>query len=560
MNSGGRQASHARPAWTPACAGGGVVRRRSRRQIRRCRTRRLSTSPGAPADLPLAIELVYEGYLLHYRQEPRACAGLPGRDAPPGRRLLLRSRSAPGGASRRHRCGRRSSRGSWRSAPFLRVQQAAVRSTTTTCGSSRRSRWAPATARAGPPLPAPTTASTGSSPPAARRPLAGCGRGRPGRPSAPARRASRRHERWPCATSSSCCAARASWSRSRAQVDPLSGDGRDRRPGRQGTRAGAAVHVGQGSPRAGADEPVRHGDGAWSWPWARRWTTWRRASAACSTCRCRRAWPARSRPWGSCASSPRSPPRWSRPARSARSSSSRRTWAGCPCSPPGPATAARSSLCRSSSPRTAQGRRNAGMYRLQVFDAQTTGMHWHVHHDGAANFRESDGRLEVAVALGTDPAVTYAATAPLPPGIDELMFAGFLRGEPVELARCATRRPGGAGRRRDRPRGLRGARRGARRGPLRRSHRLLLAGRPLPGLPRHGHEPPARRRLPGHASSAVRRWRTATSARPPSGSSCRCSASRCPRSSTWSCRWRASSTTAPSSASARRTRVRRARS
>ena len=85
-----------------------------------------------------------------------------------------------------------------------------------------------------------------------------------------------------------------------------------------------------------------------------------------------------------------------------------------------------------------QGRRNAGMYRLQVFDAQTTGMHWHVHHDGAANFREADGRLEVAVALGTDPVVTYAATAPLPPGIDEFMFAGFLRGEPVELARCAT--------------------------------------------------------------------------------------------------------------------------
>ena len=85
-----------------------------------------------------------------------------------------------------------------------------------------------------------------------------------------------------------------------------------------------------------------------------------------------------------------------------------------------------------------EGRRNAGMYRLQVYDATTTGMHWHVHHDGAANFREADGRLEVAVALGTDPAVTYAATAPLPPGIDELMFAGFLRGRPVELASCAT--------------------------------------------------------------------------------------------------------------------------
>jgi len=84
------------------------------------------------------------------------------------------------------------------------------------------------------------------------------------------------------------------------------------------------------------------------------------------------------------------------------------------------------------------GRRNAGMYRLQVFDARTTGMHWHMHHDGAANFRESDGRLEVAVALGTDPLVAYAATAPLPAGIDEFTFAGFLRGEPVELAACET--------------------------------------------------------------------------------------------------------------------------
>jgi 4-hydroxy-3-polyprenylbenzoate decarboxylase len=88
--------------------------------------------------------------------------------------------------------------------------------------------------------------------------------------------------------------------------------------------------------------------------------------------------------------------------------------------------------------RDVRGRPNAGMYRLQVYDQRTTGMHWHVHHDGAANFRESKGRLEVAVALGTDPCVTYAATAPLPPGIDELMFAGFLRGEAVEVCSCST--------------------------------------------------------------------------------------------------------------------------
>jgi len=84
------------------------------------------------------------------------------------------------------------------------------------------------------------------------------------------------------------------------------------------------------------------------------------------------------------------------------------------------------------------GRRNAGVYRLQVFDARTTGMHWHMHHDGAANFREAGDRLEVAVALGTDPLVAYAATAPLPSGIDELAFAGFLRGEPVDVAACET--------------------------------------------------------------------------------------------------------------------------
>ena len=69
------------------------------------------------------------------------------------------------------------------------------------------------------------------------------------------------------------------------------------------------------------------------------------------------------------------------------------------------------------------GKRNVGMYRLQVYDKNTTGMHWHTHKDGAHFFREYESRgrrMEVAVAIGTDPAVTYAATAPLPPRIDEL--------------------------------------------------------------------------------------------------------------------------------------------
>lgn len=84
------------------------------------------------------------------------------------------------------------------------------------------------------------------------------------------------------------------------------------------------------------------------------------------------------------------------------------------------------------------GRRNAGMYRLQKFDAATTGMHWHIHKDGAENFRAGGDRVEVAVAIGTDPATTYAATAPLPKGIDEMMLAGFLKGSPVEMVKCKT--------------------------------------------------------------------------------------------------------------------------
>ncbi len=112
------------------------------------------------------------------------------------------------------------------------------------------------------------------------------------------------------------------------------------------------------------------------------------------------------------------------------------------------------------------GNRNLGVYRLQKYDNVTTGMHWHKHHDGARHFEESrrnmpkgsqpdeppnygtffekvdyekpGNRLEVAVALGCEPEVTYAATAPLPPDIDELLFAGFLKQSPVKLTKCKT--------------------------------------------------------------------------------------------------------------------------
>jgi 4-hydroxy-3-polyprenylbenzoate decarboxylase len=93
-------------------------------------------------------------------------------------------------------------------------------------------------------------------------------------------------------------------------------------------------------------------------------------------------------------------------------------------------------LVFSHDPRT--GSRNCGMYRIQKVDSTTALMHWQIHKDGAAHLRDSDGRVPVAVAIGTDPITTYAASAPLPPGIDEMMLAGFMRGRPVEMVKCRT--------------------------------------------------------------------------------------------------------------------------
>ncbi len=79
------------------------------------------------------------------------------------------------------------------------------------------------------------------------------------------------------------------------------------------------------------------------------------------------------------------------------------------------------------------GSRNVGMYRMQKIDRNSTFMHWQVHKDGRMDYLATDGRLEVAVALGLDPVTAYSASAPLPKHIDEFILAGFLRGEPVEL-------------------------------------------------------------------------------------------------------------------------------
>jgi 4-hydroxy-3-polyprenylbenzoate decarboxylase len=88
------------------------------------------------------------------------------------------------------------------------------------------------------------------------------------------------------------------------------------------------------------------------------------------------------------------------------------------------------------------GKRNCGMYRLQVFDERTTGMHWQTQKQGAEHYRrmqyQGRKRMEVAVAIGSDPATMYSAILPLPPDLDEMMIAGFLRQSPVELVKCQT--------------------------------------------------------------------------------------------------------------------------
>ena len=88
-----------------------------------------------------------------------------------------------------------------------------------------------------------------------------------------------------------------------------------------------------------------------------------------------------------------------------------------------------------------RGIRNVGMYRMQVFDDHTTGMHWHRHKTGARHYElyKSRGeRMPVSVAIGGDPVYAYSATAPVPDGIDEYLLAGLLRGKPVKLVKCIT--------------------------------------------------------------------------------------------------------------------------
>jgi 4-hydroxy-3-polyprenylbenzoate decarboxylase len=89
------------------------------------------------------------------------------------------------------------------------------------------------------------------------------------------------------------------------------------------------------------------------------------------------------------------------------------------------------------------GKRNVGCYRMQVYDERTTGMHWQTQKHGAEHFRSAraknpKGKIEVAVAIGADPATALAGILPVPPDMDEFLFSGFLRRDPVELVACKT--------------------------------------------------------------------------------------------------------------------------
>lgn len=84
-----------------------------------------------------------------------------------------------------------------------------------------------------------------------------------------------------------------------------------------------------------------------------------------------------------------------------------------------------------------EGKRNVGVYRMQVFDDTHTGMHWQMHKHGAKQYRDGDEEgMEVAVAIGSDPATVYSATAPLPFDVDEMLLAGFLRERGVPVVDC----------------------------------------------------------------------------------------------------------------------------
>jgi len=88
------------------------------------------------------------------------------------------------------------------------------------------------------------------------------------------------------------------------------------------------------------------------------------------------------------------------------------------------------------------GKRNVGMYRMQVYDKNTTGMHWQLHKDAARQHQDAEAsgsrKIPVSVVIGADPITVFSAICPLPPDLDEMMFAGFARNEAIRLVKCVT--------------------------------------------------------------------------------------------------------------------------
>ena len=88
------------------------------------------------------------------------------------------------------------------------------------------------------------------------------------------------------------------------------------------------------------------------------------------------------------------------------------------------------------------GRQNCGMYRMQIYEPRACGMHWQIHKGGAGHARKmaerGETQLPVSVTVGCDPASVFASICPLPPDVDEMMFAGLLRGKPMEMVKCKT--------------------------------------------------------------------------------------------------------------------------
>ena len=142
------------------------------------------------------------------------------------------------------------------------------------------------------------------------------------------------------------------------------------------------------------------------------------------------------------------------------------------------------------------------MYRIQIYDDRTTGMHWQLQKVGARHGRryyETGTRMPVAIFLGGDPVFTFAATAPLPDGLDEFLLAGYLRKKSVELVKCETNDlevPANADFVIE---GYVDPQRAApRRRPVRRPHRLLHVARAVSRLSHHRHHAPQGCRLSRH--------------------------------------------------------------